>query len=127
MQNGGEIVEYQSNESIFLQDTHAKHYLQVKSGTTKMVSYNLDGKEFLYGLPYDGHCIVESYLFSGKKYPFNASAVSRCEIIKLEKSKFIDLMEMTPKLLLDLFAYTSERIHYKNIMLGCLGIISSVE
>jgi CRP-like cAMP-binding protein len=127
LQNGGEILEYHSNDSIFEQGTSAKHYLQIISGTVKMNTSNMDGKEFLYGLPYQGHCIAESYMFTEKKYPFNATAISNCEIIRLEKGKFHHLMEKTPTLLIDIFAYTAERIHYKNLTLSTLGITSCIE
>jgi len=127
LQNGGEVLDYRSNDLILEEDTRAKHYLQIKSGTVKMNTINSEGKEFLYGLPFRGHCIAESYIFSDKKYPFNAIATSNCKIIKLEKNKFLDLMIKAPTLLMDVFAYAAERIHYKNLILSTLGITGSLE
>lgn len=127
LQNGGEVLDFHSNDIIFEQDTRAKHYLQIVKGTVKMNTTNSGGKEFLYGLPFGGHCIAESYMFSDKKYPFNATAISNCEIIRLEKNKFLDLMNKTPALLQDVFAYSADRIHYKNLLLSTLDMTSSLQ
>ncbi|MFC3160764.1 cAMP-binding domain of CRP or a regulatory subunit of cAMP-dependent protein kinases [Chryseobacterium arachidis] len=127
LQYGGETLQYRPNDFIFKEGSHAKYYLQIKSGTVKMSVANMSGKELLYGLPYEGHCIAESYLFTDLKYPFNAIAISDCEIIRLEKYKLMSLLENTPELLLSLYAYTAKRIHYKNLILATLGISSSVD
>lgn len=127
IQNGGEILEYENGEIIFEKDSKARYYWQIVSGTVKMDALNIHGKEFLYGLPFDGHSIAESYLFNDKKYPFNATAISKCKIIRLEKTKFLDLMERMPELLMDISVYVSERVHFKNLMLPALGVTSSGE
>lgn len=125
LENGGEIISYQSDEFLFNKDTYAEHYLQIKKGNVK-ISISNSRKEFLYGLPCRGHCIGESYLFIRKKYPFNAIAISECEIIRLQKIKFEKLVAKNPDLLANIYAYTAERIHYKNLMLASC-IIDTVE
>ncbi len=127
LQNDGEIVSYQRGNIIFKENTDPKYYFQIKSGTVKLNTITCDGKEYLYGLPFQGHCIAESYVFSQKKYPFNAIAVTNCEVIRLIKSKFLDLMKHNPQLLMDVFAYSSDRTHYKNLMLSTLGVTNSME
>ncbi|WP_345988668.1 Crp/Fnr family transcriptional regulator [Chryseobacterium sp. Chry.R1] len=127
LQNGGEVIEYRANECIVEEATCAKYYLQIIKGTAKMNSVHFDGKEYFYGLPFNGHCIAESYLFTDKKYPFSAIAISDCKIIRVEKNQFIQLIENIPSLLVNLYTYTAERIHYKNLMLSTLGCVTSQE
>ncbi|WP_312766237.1 Crp/Fnr family transcriptional regulator [Epilithonimonas sp.] len=127
LRNGGQIIEFKQGEIIFEKDTRAKFYWQIISGTVKINTFNLKGKEFFFGLPYDGHSIGESYLFNDKKYPFNATAISNCRIIRMNKAAFLDLTRKTPHLLMNVSIYISERVHFKNIMLPSLGETSSRE
>lgn len=127
LHNGGKIIEFEQGEIIFEKDTQARFYWQIISGTVKMNTFNLKGKEFFFGLPYNGHSIGESYLFNDKNYPFNATAISNCRIIRMNKTAFLNLTEKMPDLLMKVSVYISERVHFKNIMLPSLGETSSKE
>jgi hypothetical protein len=127
LRNGGKIIDFEQGEIIFEKDTQAKFYWQIISGTVKMNTYNLKGKEFFFGLPYDGHSVGESYLFNDKNYPFNATAISHCKIIRMSKASFLNLTERIPNLLMNVSVYISERVHFKNVMLPSLGETSSKE
>lgn len=126
LENGGEIIKYQSNDFLFKKNSFAEYYLQIKKGNVKISVTNF-GKEFLCGLPYEGVCIAEAYMFINEKYPFNARAISDCEIIRLKKTKFHTLIKKHPSLLIDIYSHTAERAHYNNLMLPMLGILSPLE
>ncbi|MDQ0593131.1 CRP-like cAMP-binding protein [Chryseobacterium ginsenosidimutans] len=111
--HGAEVHNYKSSEYIFREEGTPKHYLQIKSGKVKLSSFLEDGKEFIHGIPFDGHCFAETYLFHDRKYAVNAIAVTNCEIIKLEKQKLIELLLKKPELILNLYSYTAERMHYR--------------
>ncbi|GAA5085898.1 hypothetical protein GCM10023210_07150 [Chryseobacterium ginsengisoli] len=116
--HGAELQNYHSGEFIIKEDSTAKYYLQIKSGTVKLSSFLEDGKEFIHGIPFDGHCFAETYLFHERKYAINAIAVTDCEIIKLEKNKLIDLLLEKPELILNVYSYTADRMHYRYITSG---------
>ncbi len=126
LNNGGEILKYSSSDFIFRMGSSPEHYLQIKQGMVK-INTSSSGKEFLYGLPHAGHCIAESYMFSDKKYPFNAIAISNCEVIRLEKNKFWKLLHKNAGLFTNIYSYTAERIHYNNLMLSTFGCMNSIE
>ena len=110
---GAELHNYKSGENIFKEESTPKYYFQIKSGTVKLSSFLEDSKEFIHGLPFDGHCFAETYLFHDKKYAVNAIAATNCEIVKLEKHKLIELLLEKPELILNINSYTADRMHYR--------------
>lgn len=113
--HGAELQKYTSGEFIIEEDSTPKYYLQIKTGTVKLSSFLEDGKEFIHGIPFDGHCFAETYLFHDRKYAINAIAITESEIIKLEKNKLIDLLLQKPELIINIYSYTADRMHYRYI------------
>lgn len=105
-----------SQEYIFQEGTTSKFYFQIKKGTVKINNFTVDGKEFIHGLPFDGHCFGESYIFTQTPYGVNAVAVIECEVIKLEKEKFVQLLLSSPQLFLKINKYTAERLHFRYLI-----------
>lgn len=114
--HGAELQNYIPGEYIFEEESTPKYYLQIKSGTVKLNSFLEDGKEFIHGIPFDGHCLAETYLFHDRKYAVNAIAITDCEIIRLEKNKLIKMLQKKPDLFLQIYSYTADRMHYKYVI-----------
>ncbi|WP_294201713.1 Crp/Fnr family transcriptional regulator [uncultured Chryseobacterium sp.] len=110
---GAELQNYHSGDTIIEEDSTPKYYFQIKSGTVKLSSFLEDGKEFIHGIPFDGHCFAETYLFTEKKYAVNAIAITDCEIIRFEKKRLTDLLLEKPDLILKVYSYTADRMHYR--------------
>ncbi|WP_370895628.1 Crp/Fnr family transcriptional regulator [Chryseobacterium gossypii] len=120
---GARLQNYNPGEIIFHEGSMAKYYLQIKSGIVKLNNYHENGKEFIHGIPFEGHSVAETYSFIDKKYGINAVAVTDCEIIKLENSKFKDLVLKNPELLFNLYSYTADRMRYKYIISAPLSMM----
>ncbi len=114
--HGAELHNYNSGDYIFAEDSTPKYYLQIKSGTVKLSSFLEDGKEFIHGMPFDGHCLAETYLFHDQKYAVNAIALTDCEIIKLDKNKLMEMLKEQPELFFKMYSYTADRMHYRYII-----------
>ncbi|MFC3158917.1 transcriptional regulator, Crp/Fnr family [Chryseobacterium arachidis] len=114
--HGAELQNYTSGEYVFEEDSTPKYYFQIKTGTVKLSSFLEDGKEFIHGIPFDGHCLAETYLFHDKKYAINAIAITECEIIRLEKGKLIGLLLEKPELIMNVYSYTADRMHYRYLI-----------
>ncbi|KQM37807.1 Crp/Fnr family transcriptional regulator [Chryseobacterium sp. Leaf201] len=114
--HGAELQNYIPGEYIFEEESTPKYYLQIKSGTVKLSSFLEDGKEFIHGIPFDGHCLAETYLFHDKKYAVNAIAITDCEIIRLEKNKLMKMLQKKPDLFFNIYSYTADRMHYRYII-----------
>ncbi|MGG7549205.1 Crp/Fnr family transcriptional regulator [Chryseobacterium arthrosphaerae] len=120
--NGARLEKYNAADTVFEEGTAAKYYFQIKFGTVKLNTFLEDGKEFVHGLPFDGHCIGESYLFTGHSYAVNAIAVTSCEIIKIPKDQFLKILLEKPALMLEISRYTADRLHFRYMISSFLAI-----
>ncbi|WP_126651200.1 Crp/Fnr family transcriptional regulator [Chryseobacterium aureum] len=120
--HGATLENYEAGSSVFQEGTMAKYYFQIRSGTVKVNTILEDGKEFVHGLPFDGHCLGESYLFTEHHYAINAIAVTHCEIIRISKAKFLQLMLEKSELMLDINKYMADRMHFRYMISSFLAI-----
>ncbi|KQM54669.1 Crp/Fnr family transcriptional regulator [Chryseobacterium sp. Leaf201] len=114
--HGATAQSFSCQEYIFQEGTTAKFYFQIKKGTVKINNFTANGKEIVHGLPFDGHCFGESYIFTQTPYGINAITIMKCEIIRLEKEKFLQLLLSTPHLFLKINKYTAERLHFRYLI-----------
>ncbi|GEJ44140.1 Crp/Fnr family transcriptional regulator [Chryseobacterium sp. ON_d1] len=119
---GASLESYEAGETIFQEGTAAKYYFQIRYGTVKLNTLLEDGKEFVHGLPFDGHCFGESYLFTSHHYAVNAVAVTNCEIIRISKTRFLEILLEKPELMLEINKYTADRLHFRYMISSFLAI-----
>jgi CRP-like cAMP-binding protein len=113
---GAVTRRYRPSEIIFNEGDVPKYYYQIITGNVKLNNYNDDGKEIIQTLLEEGQSIGESLLFMDKLYPMNAVALTECNIIRLPKSIFLDLMKLYPDLCLNMNKILSQRLYFKIIM-----------
>ncbi len=116
------LENYEAGDAVFLEGTVAKYYFQIRYGTVKLNTFLEDGKEFVHGLPFDGHCIGESYLFTDHHYAINAIAVTHCEIIRIPKTKILEILLEKPELMLEINKYMADRMHFRFMISSFLAI-----
>nr|WP_314498588.1 Crp/Fnr family transcriptional regulator [uncultured Chryseobacterium sp.] len=119
---GGQIERYKRGETIFLEGTTPKYYFQILEGTVRISTVHNDGKEFVHGFPFEGHCFGESYLFTEKDYAINAVAEQHCSIIKIAKNSIFDIFDEQPDALYSINKYSAERLHFRYIISSFLAI-----
>lgn len=123
---GAELQSYRSGDYIFTEGKFSRYYFQIKKGTVKLNNNFEDGKEFVHGFPFEGHCIGETYLFTDIPYGINAVAVTDCEIIQLEKTVFQNTVAKNPQLLIKISGYTAARLHFRYMISSFLAISDPV-
>ncbi len=116
------LENYEAGDAVFQEGTSAKYYFQIRQGTVKLNTFLEDGKEFVHGFPFDGHCIGESYLFTDHHYAINAIAVTHCEIIKISKTKVLEILLEKPELILEINKYMADRMHFRFMISSFLAI-----
>jgi len=121
---GGELVNFKKNDFIFRELEYPKFYFQIKHGNVKINNYQPEGKEFIHSFPSAGHCLGETFIFSDRPYPVNAVAMTDSGIIRILASKFFDLVNSNANILYHLYQYTSQRMHYRYIMLNNLSSVN---
>lgn len=122
---GAAVKTYAKDEFIFNQGNLSKYYFQIEEGIVKINNLFENGKEFIHGFPFKGHCFGESYLLTDKPYAVNAVAVTDCTIIKLDKHSYLNLVLKNPHLFLKVNTYTAERLHFRYLISSFLAISDS--
>lgn len=119
---GAKLKHYKADDFIFNEGKYARYYFQIKSGIVKLNNVSEDGKEFVHGFPFEGHCFGETYLLIEKPYVINAIAISDCDIIKLEKESYEALIKHLPEHFFNVSRYTAERLHFRYLISSFLAI-----
>lgn len=114
---GAEYETYKPGHVIFHEDTAPRFYFQIVSGTVELNNYHEDGKEFTQSILTDGKSLGESFLFSDRRYPTNATAKTDCKILKLHKTDFYNLIQNKPEELINIVRALSESLHNKYVMM----------
>lgn len=111
-----EKILFSKGERIFSEGQHAVCYFQLASGEVKMNNFNDDGKEFIQGIFLPGQSFGEPPLFADVKYPAHAEALVDSEVFRLNKERFLELLEAHPQEHLKITAALAGRLYYKAIM-----------
>lgn len=119
--NGGELLNFKKNDIIFRELEIPKFYYQIHFGDVKITNYHQEGREFIHSLPSAGHCLGETFIFSRLPYPVNAVAMTDTAVIRVTISKFLELIDNNKNILLSLYQYTAQRMHYRHVMLNNLS------
>lgn len=119
---GAKLKLFKADDLIFNEGEYARYYFQIQLGIVKLSNVFEDGKEFVHGFPFKGHCFGETYLLIEKPYAINATAVSDCDIIKLEKESYETLIKDFPEHFLNVSRYTAERLHFRYLISSFLAI-----
>ncbi|MEP3389309.1 MAG: Crp/Fnr family transcriptional regulator [Reichenbachiella sp.] len=113
---GAKKIHFKKGEWIFRQGDHALNYFQVVQGQVKMSNFSEQGQEFVQGMFTEGQSFGEPPLFVDVTYPASALATTDCEVLKLGKDKFIELLLDNPKMNLEVSKNLAKRLHYKAVM-----------
>lgn len=117
-QYGGKKISFGKGQPIVDQGSEALHYYQVKSGEVKMVNYSPEGQEFIQGLFAEGESFGEPALFGEFPYPASAIASTDCEVYKLTRHHFFDLLEKNFDIHRKFNYLLSQRLQYKGMLLN---------
>lgn len=107
---------YQPSDIIFNEGEIPKYYYQIASGEAKLNNYTDDGKEIIQTLLEEGQSIGESLLFLDKVYPISAVAITKCSVLRLPKTIFLDLIKLYPEISFNMNKTISQKLYFKLIM-----------
>lgn len=116
MQSGAVLRVYKKGAFILKEGGPARYYFQVASGEVKMVNTGENGQEFIQGIFKEGQSFAEPPLFLEVGYPASAVAITDCEVVVLEKAKFITLLQQHFSVQLQLLQTLSQRLYFKSVI-----------
>jgi CRP/FNR family transcriptional regulator, cyclic AMP receptor protein len=118
LQYGSSVLSLKKDDVLFHEGDTANFFYQVEEGAVKMVTYSLDGKEFIQGLFYQGDSFGEPPLFCDFPYPGSANALIDSKILRVPKDRFFDLLKDNFDVHVQLDRILCERLKYKNMILS---------
>lgn len=118
LQYGASVLSLKKDEILFHEGDAANFFYQVEEGTIKMVTYSLDGKEFIQGLFYQGDSFGEPPLFCDFPYPGSATTLIDTKILRIPKDRFFELLKEHFEIHVHLDRILCERLKYKNMILS---------
>lgn len=118
LQYGASILSLKKDDVLFHEGDNANFFYQVEDGAVKMVTYSLDGKEFIQGLFYQGDCFGEPPLFCDFPYPGSATTLIDTKVLRIPKDRFFNLLKDHFEIHVQLDRILCERLKYKNMILS---------
>ena len=118
LQYGASVLSLKKDEILFHEGDAANFFYQVEEGVVKMVTYSVDGKEFIQGLFYEGDSFGEPPLFCDFPYPGSATTLIDTRILRIPKDRFFDLLKENFHIHLELDRILCERLKYKSMILS---------
>jgi CRP/FNR family transcriptional regulator len=97
-----------NDEVIFLEGGQASAIFVVGSGKVKVFKLSPEGKEQILMIAAPGDSFAEAAMFAGGRYPASAQALETCELLVIDRARFVALLGRKPGLALGLIARLSE-------------------
>ena len=103
-------VVYEEGRAIFAKGDQGRSLFAVVDGTVKINVVSEDGREIVLGFIKAGEIFGEVSLFDGEPRTADATALTDCRLIVLDRREFIPILHEEPLLALRLLAVLSKRL-----------------
>jgi len=114
---GAKYQTYAANQKIFSEGNNPKFYFQIVKGVVELNNYHFDGREFIQNILTTGQSLGESLLFNDHSYPMNAIAKTECQLLKISKVDFLNLLVRNPEVSSNVFSCMSEKLYNNYLMM----------
>jgi CRP-like cAMP-binding protein len=95
--NGGRtIIEYRTNESVFVQGDKADSIFYIKEGKVKVTVVSKQGKEAVVAILSQGDFLGEGCLAGQGVRMATATAIEECSVMKLDRTLVVSLLHKEP-------------------------------
>lgn len=111
-----ETINFNSGEMIFREGDFPKFYYQIVIGSIKLFNRDLNGKELIQGIVFDGYSVGDFALLTDRPYPINAEVLTDAVLLRLSKDNFFDLSKSNPEVGLNVAKNISDLTYFKFIM-----------
>lgn len=106
---------YEPGRMIYLQDTQAEQFYYILSGTVKCFLSSGAGSERTLTLHHSGELIGEAAFFDRQPRVSSAVAVTRCELISVNRRHLSEVFARHPDLAISMLEYLSRTIRLLSV------------
>ncbi len=113
---------YNRGEIIFSDGDDGNGFYIVATGRVKIYKVSMEGKEQILHIFGQGEPFGEVPVFTGKRFPANAEAISKSSLIFFPRAAFIDLISKNPSLALNMLGVLSKRLRQFTVQIENLSL-----
>lgn len=114
--------QYGRGESIFMEGDGADGFYIVAAGQVKIFKTSLEGKEQILHIYGPGNPFGEVPVFSGSRFPANAQALVKSQILFLPRNAFVRLITEHPSLSMNMLGELSLRLRQFTVQIENLSL-----
>lgn len=107
---------------IFQEGDPAHSFFLVGTGKVKIFKMSPDGKEQILMIAQPGDSFAEAALFAEGMFPASAQAMEKCELVAINRHKFVALLGSNPNLAVNLIARLSELLRRMTKLVESLAL-----
>jgi len=101
---------YTPGQLIYLQGTEAEQFYYIQKGTVKCFISSESGDERTLTLHHTGELIGEAAFFDGQPRVSSAMAVTRCELVSVDRGRLNSIFARHPELALPMLEYLARTV-----------------
>ena len=87
------VERYPAGHDIYAKGSPGQSLMAVSSGTVKMTSVSIEGKEIVFNIVHPGDIFGEIALLDGGERSADAVAMTDCELLVLNRRDFMPILE----------------------------------
>lgn len=118
------VKSYDKGEVISQGDKSSNCILLIHSGLVKILTYLMDGREFVIDTPSSGSVVGEIDVLRRARSSFEVHALTACEVWSLDAKIVRDAIASDPDVSVNLLYYVVQRIQALEDRLVCLTSVS---
>ena len=113
---------YDKEKMILIEESAGETFFLISKGTVKITRMSDDGREVILAILGEGDFFGEMALLDGEGRSANVIALEDAEVLTLQRSDFLDILERFPKIAIHLLKELTARIRYSDQQIESLSL-----
>jgi len=116
------VRTYNKEQMILVEESMGETFFILSGGSVKITRMSDDGREVILAILGEGDFFGEMALLDGEGRSANVVALVDTEVLTLQRSDFLDILEQFPKIAIHLLKELTTRIRYSDQQIESLSL-----
>ena len=113
---------YDKEKMILIEESAGETFFLISNGSVKITRMSDDGREVILAMLGEGDFFGEMALLDGEGRSANVVALEDAEVLTLQRSDFLDILERFPKIAIHLLKELTTRIRHSDQQIESLSL-----
>jgi len=113
---------YDKEKMILIEESAGETFFLISNGSVKITRMSDDGREVILAILGEGDFFGEMALLDGEGRSANVDALEDAEVLTLQRSDFLDILERFPKIAIHLLKELTTRIRHSDQQIESLSL-----